>query len=215
MKVLLIDDHELFRDGMRYVLTKLDDNTQVFESCSYEEALPIIQNHQDFDLILLDLGLPGISDIDALKAIRNESPSSPVVILSSNNDGKKVQEILALGAQGYIPKSTNTKVLLNSLKLVLAGGIYIPPEILSQIEVNVVDQKTENNEETSSPLTPRQHDVLEKLTHGLSNKEISTNLSMAEPTVRVHVAAIFKAFDVTNRTSAVHLALQKGWVIIK
>jgi len=215
MKVLLIDDHELFREGMRYVLAKLDNDTQIFDSNSYEDALPVIQNNPDFDLILLDLSLPGLSDIDALKAIRIEAPSTPVVILSSNNDGKKVQQLLELGAQGYIPKSTNTKILINSLKLVLAGGIYIPSEILAQIKESADQTISEQADSPNTQLTPRQFEVLGKLTHGYSNKEIGLNLGMAEPTVRVHIAAILKALNVTNRTRAAHVALQKGWIKVK
>jgi len=215
MKVLLIDDHELFRDGMRYVLTKLDKNTQIFDAGSYEDALPIINTHQDLDLVLLDLGLSGLSDTDALKALRLELPSTPVVIISSNDDGNKVQEILDLGAQGYIPKSTKAEVLISSLKLVLSGGIYIPPEILLRMDKKNESNVSVNDEIVETPLTPRQFEVLGKLTHGLSNKEISTQLNMAEPTVRVHVAAIFKALDVSNRTKAVHLAIQKGWVRVE
>lgn len=215
MKVLLIDDHELFRDGMRYVLAKLEENTQVFDTGSYEDALPIIENNQDLDLILLDLGLPGLSDIEALKALRLELPSTPVVIISSNDDGNKVQQILNMGAQGYIPKSTPAEVFINSLKLVLTGGVYIPPEILLRMQKGTKQTDNHPTNKTNmedTPLTPRQLEVLEKLANGLSNKEISRELSMAEPTVRAHVAAIFKALDVSNRTRAAHLALQKGWV---
>ncbi|MCK4707744.1 MAG: response regulator transcription factor [Gammaproteobacteria bacterium] len=214
MKVLLIDDHELFRDGMRYVLSKLDENIQIFDSSSYEDALPVIKDNQDLDLILLDLGLPGLSDTEALKALRIESPSTPVVVISSNDDGHKVQQILDMGAQGYITKSTNSDVLVSSLKLVLAGGIYIPPEILARLG----DKPGNNNSQsikTDSQLTPRQLDVLAELTHGYSNKEIGVKLGMAEPTVRVHIAAILKALDVSNRTRAAHIALQKGWVTIE
>lgn len=209
MKALLIDDHSLFRDGMQLVLIKLDANMLIFNASSYEEALPIMSENPDLDLVMLDLGLPGLSDLDALKAIRNELPLTPVVVMSSTDDGSKVQEVLKLGAQGYIPKSTAAAVLLPSLKLVLAGGIYIPPEIISQLG-QVVDHKI--IEQADTPLTPRQHDVLGKLTHGYSNKEIGKLLNMAESTVRVHIAAILKVLNVSNRTRAAHLAVQKGWV---
>ncbi|MCK5336593.1 MAG: response regulator transcription factor [Gammaproteobacteria bacterium] len=212
MKVLLIDDHELFRDGMRYVLKKLDDNIQVFDTSSHEKALPIINENKDLDLILLDLGLPGQSDTAALKSLRLKAPSTPVVIISSNNDGHKVQQILDLGAQGYIPKSTCTEVLISSLKLVLAGGIYIPPEILARIQ-KTTDKPDNSKPETSNiQLTPRQLEVLGKLTQGYSNKEISLKLGVAEPTVRVHIAAILKALNVSNRTRAAHIALQTGLI---
>ena len=210
MKVLLIDDHDLFRDGMQLVLAKLDSDIQIFSANSYEEAVPLINENPDLDLILLDLGLPGVSDIEALNAIRNAIPATPIVVLSGNDDGAKVQEILNLGAQGYIPKSTKSEVLIRSLKLVLSGGVYIPPEILSQY--GNVQIPTTNVETNESPLTPRQQEVLGKLIHGYSNKEIARLLDMAESTVRVHIAAILKALDVSNRTRAAHLAVQKGWI---
>lgn len=212
MKVLLIDDHELFRDGMRFVLAKLDDGTQVFESCSYEEALPVIAEHQDLDLILLDLDLPGLSDNNALKAIRSTLPFTPVVVITSNDDGHKVQQMLDSGAQGYIPKSTNAEILISSLKLVLAGGIYIPPEILARINNKPARTEEITVSANDIKLTPRQRDVLQKLAHGLSNKEISVELGMAEPTVRVHIAAILKAFNVSNRTRAARIASQMGLI---
>lgn len=215
MKVLLIDDHELFRDGMRYVLSKLDNNIQIFDLCSYEDALPVIENNPELDLILLDLDLPGLSDTDALRALRLKSPSTPVVVISSNADGHKVQQVLDLGAQGYIPKSTNSDVLVSSLKLVLSGGIYIPPEILAQLASHSSTTKSTTPSNVENPLTPRQRDVLTELVNGSSNKEIATHLGMAEPTVRVHIAAILKALDVTNRTRAAHDAIKKGWVAVE
>ncbi len=225
MKVLLIDDHDLFRDGMQLVLAKLESDIKVLSTDSCENALPLMEENQDLDLILLDLGLPGLSDIDALKAIREKLPAVPVVVLSGNHDGAKVQEILNLGAQGYIPKSTSADVLIRSLKLVLSGGIYIPPEILSQLG-QVTNHRSSDNADVSSlahrasdkietPLTPRQNEVLGKLVHGYSNKEIGRLLDMAESTVRVHIAAILKEFNVSNRTRAAHVAVQKGWIIVE
>lgn len=215
MKVLLIDDHALFRDGMQLVLAKLDEAIQVFNAGSYEEALPVINENLDLDLILLDLGLPGLSDIDALKAVRKKIPLAPVVILSSNDDGAKVQQILKLGAQGYIPKSTSAELLIRSLKLVLSGGIYIPPEILSQLGNDANNPVNNKPKVIDTPLTPRQHEVLAKLIHGYSNKEIGRLLDMAESTVRVHIAAILKALNVSNRTRAARVAVQKGWVTVE
>lgn len=196
---------------MQLVLTKLDDAIQIFDANSYEDALPIINENIDMDLILLDLDLPGLSDTDALKAVREKLPLTPVVVLSGNDDGEKVQEILNLGAQGYIPKSTNADLLISSLKLVLSGGIYIPPEILSLTDVKSDAPASNKPEILDTPLTPRQLEVLGKLIHGYSNKEIGKLLDMAESTVRVHIAAILKALNVTNRTQAALVAVQKGW----
>lgn len=215
MKVLLVDDHNLFRDGMQLVLAKLDDNVETIGASNYQEALHLIIENPDLDLILLDLGLPDIDDVEALKSIRSKLPSTPVVILSSNNDGRKVEQMLKIGAQGYIPKSTSAELLIRSLKLVLSGGIYIPPEILSQRSIKSDKPVNDNAELTIPQLTPRQLEVLQKLTHGNSNKEIGKLLNMAESTVRVHIAAILKALGVSNRTRAVHAALQKGWVTVE
>jgi len=216
MKVLLIDDHGLFVDGMQLVLAKLEPNIKVLDACSYEKALPVMRENPDLDLVLLDLGLPGLSDIDALKAVRSELPATPVIVLSSNDDGAKVQQILSMGAQGYIPKSTSAEVLIRALKLVLSGGVYIPSEILSQFKNQPNnDVNSEPKTMESSPLTPRQQEVLGKLIHGYSNKEIGKLLDMAESTVRVHIAAILKELNVSNRTRAAHLAVQKGWITIE
>ena len=215
MKVLLVDDHSLFRDGMHLVLTRLDENLQVFDASSYSEALPYIKENPDLDLILLDLGLPDISDINALEKIRKMQPSTPVVVISSNDDSSKVEQMLKIGAQGYIPKSTSAELLINSLKLVLSGGIYIPPEILSRQSTSSTNPYPKTVDTSDAPLTPRQLNVLQKLAHGNSNKEIGQLLNMAESTVRVHMAAILKELGVSNRTRAVHIALQKGWVTVE
>lgn len=199
---------------MQLVLTRLDDNLQIFDASSYKEALPYIKENPDLDLILLDLGLPDIDDTSALKQIRKMLPSTPIVVLSSNDEASKVEQMLKLGAQGYIPKSTSAELLINSLKLVLSGGIYIPPEILSPRLPNSDRPEAGRSNSTHPSLTPRQMDVLQKAAHGNSNREIGILLDMAESTVRVHMAAILKALGASNRTRAVHTALQKGWVAV-
>ena len=201
------------------VCSGMGADVRVFNAASYEEALPLLNENPDMDLILLDLGLPGLSDVNALKAIRGAFPSVPVVVVSGNDDGGKVQQILSMGAQGYIPKSTHADLLIRALKLVLSGGVYIPPEILAQRategECAVCNgSHAEKNTDKANTLTTRQLEVLERLACGHSNKEIAQQLEMAEPTVRVHVAAIFKALNVTNRTQAVHAALVNGWVAV-
>ena len=212
MKVLLIDDHDLFVDGMHLVLARLDAKIQIFDANSCDEALPLIQDNPDIDLLLLDLGLPDITDVDALKLLRNRLPAAPVVVLSGNDDACKVHQMLNLGAQGYIPKSTRSDLLISALNLVLSGGIYIPSVVLSQETGDL--KKTQDNkiDKADIPLTSRQFDVLHELIHGKSNKEIGKILNLAEATVRVHMAAIFKALNVSNRTRAVNVAIQKGWV---
>lgn len=215
MIILLIDDHDIFRDGMQFVLTKLDNNVTILNAGSYEEALPLIKKTQDLDLVLLDLGLPGLSDMAVIEAVRCELPSTPLVILSTDKDADKVQQALSLGAQGYIPKNTNAEVLISSLKLVLSGGLYIPPEILTRLENKSNYHEKQLNKAIDTPLTARQLEVLEELVFGCSNKEISIKLQIAEATVRAHIATILKTLNADNRSRAVHTALQKGWVSIE
>ncbi|MDH5354170.1 MAG: response regulator transcription factor [Gammaproteobacteria bacterium] len=214
MKILLIDDHDLFRDGMHWVLAQLDNNLQIFDAGNYEEGKSCIDENPDLDLILLDLGLPEMTDIEIFKAIRADLPATPIVVLSGNDDRAKVQEMLNLGARGYIPKSTNAELLINSLRLILAGGFYIPREALPSQDTATEELVTDQSYLADAPLTPRQQDVLQRLVHGDSNKAISAKLNMSVSTVRVHIAAILKELDVSNRTQAVHAALQKGWTTV-
>jgi len=213
MKILIIDDHALFRDGLLLVLEGLGADIKTLEAGSYEAAKIIIDEENDIDLVLLDLGLPEISYIDALLAIRQQLPDSLVVILSGAEDHRMIERALHHGARGYIPKSSSAKIILNALQLVISGGIYIPPEILQNNSAGISTDITDENDPGDN-LTPRQRDVLQQLADGKSNKDIGKVLNLTESTVRAHVAAILKAFDVSNRTQAVRHAMQKSWLKI-
>lgn len=213
MKILMIDDHALFRDGLLLVLEGLNTDIETFEAGSYESAKEIMDEHNNLDLILLDLGLPGISYLDALLAIRQQSPDSLIVVLSGTEDYRMVEQALQHGARGYIPKSSPAKIMLNALQLVIAGGIYVPQQILQNKAIEL-DSQPANSGSTDHKLTARQCEVLHKLAEGKSNKQIGAVLNLTESTIRAHVAAILKAFNVSNRTHAVQHAMQNGWVKI-
>ena len=208
MKILIIDDHALFRDGLLLVLDGLSTNIEALEAGSYESAKNIMDEHSDLDLILLDLGLPGISYLDALLAIRQQVPDTLVVVLSGTEDHHMVEQALEHGARGYIPKSSPSKIILNALQLILAGGTYVPPQIL-QKNNDVLDRPSLNHNHN---LTSRQNDVLVELAKGKSNKDIGKALDLTESTVRAHVAAILKTFNVSNRTQAVQYASKNGLI---
>lgn len=211
MKILLIDDHALFRDGILLILEGLNTHIETFEAGSYESARIIMDEQNDLDLVLLDLGLPGISYIDALLAIRQQLPDTLIVILSGTEDHRMVEQTIRQGARGYIPKSSPAKIMLNALRLVISGGTYVPPQILKNNTIDGI-RTTGINEELDMKLTPRQCDVLHQLAEGKPNKEIAKVLNLTESTVRAHVAAILKSFDVSNRTQAVQYASQKSWL---
>ena len=212
MKILIIDDHALFRDGLLLVLEGLNSSIETFEAGSYESAKEIMDDHPDLDLILLDLGLPGISYLDALLAIRQQTPDSLIVVLSGTEDHYMVEQALQHGARGYIPKSSPTEIMINALQLVIAGGTYVPPQILQNNNTSS-DEQVFSRHQSNDKLTPRQNEVLRELAEGKSNKDIGRALDLTESTVRVHVAAILRAFNASNRTQAVQYATKNNLIM--
>jgi len=206
MKILLIDDHPLFIEGIRNVLLQLNDEVGIQTSGSCEEALELTREDDDYDLVLLDLNLPGMSGLEGLQLLRHQLPATPIVLLSASEDRNKVLNAIELGAKGYIPKSSSADIITNAIQLVLSGGVYLPMAVLDT--VNSAPQKNSNTE--GQTLTPRQIQVLRLLADGLSNKAIGNHLEMAENTVRVHVSAILKFLEVKNRTEAGVAAVKMG-----
>jgi DNA-binding NarL/FixJ family response regulator len=216
MKFLVVDDHTLIRDAMRGVLKDLRGDAIVLEAASSAQAMDVVREHADLALILLDLQLPDRDGIEALKDLREHYPAISVVMLSAFNDRDNVVRALDNGAVGFIPKTNSREVLLSALRLILAGGTYIPPEILT-IGPAAIATPDEGAAATKRPspaelgLTERQVDVLALMMEGKSNKLICRALDLAEPTVKNHVSAILKALGVTNRTEAVLAVAALGW----
>jgi len=216
MKFLIVDDHALIREAMRGVLRELQGDATVLEAASCRQAMTLIQQHTDLSLILLDLMLPDQDGFEALAELREHYPAISVVMLSAFNDRDNVVKALDGGALGFVPKTESRDVLLGALRLVLAGGIYIPPDILSRASVApIVPSQTVSTGRRPSPaelgLTERQVDVLALMMQGKSNKLICRALDLAEPTVKNHVSAILRALGVTNRTEAVLAVAALGW----
>jgi DNA-binding NarL/FixJ family response regulator len=216
MKILLIDDHVLIRDAMRSVLRELDDRAESLEAESGRQAKDLLVQHPDVSLILLDLRLPDRDGLEMLAELRVNYPGAAVVMLSAFNDRDNVVKSLDAGAQGFIAKTATRDVLLGALRLVLAGGIYIPPEILieSAAPPAQAPKSTEKLKPTDLGLTDRQMDVLALMMQGKSNKLICRRLDLAEPTVKNHVSAILKALNVGNRTEAVLTVAALGWTLL-
>lgn len=215
MKILLVDDHHLIRDGMRPVLERLaadgsGEAIEVFEAETFEAAVDLATRHDDLDLVLLDLRLPGVTHFEALDGLRERFPALPVVLMSGDDDPDLVRGAIERGALGYIPKSSTSEVLLNAIRLVLSGGTYLPPEAIGRH--SRAAPAAANPEEIAARLgiTPRQADVLALLLAGKSNKVISRDLNLAESTVKNHIAAVFRALDVTTRVQAVLAAAKLG-----
>jgi DNA-binding NarL/FixJ family response regulator len=215
MKFLLVDDHVLIREALRGVVRELDADAAVLEAARWGEASRLLKEHPDVTLVLLDPGLPDREGLAALAEARMRHPKVPVVILSANSDCNEVERALGLGAVGFIPKSGERDVMLSALRLVLSGGVYIPPQILTRSEAPAL---TVRRNAVPSPILPadlgltaRQVDVLSLMRHGMTNKAICRELKLAEATVKNHVTAILKALNVTNRTAAVVRVGELGW----
>jgi DNA-binding NarL/FixJ family response regulator len=215
MKILVVDDHALIRDALRGVLKKLDRRADVIEAPDGRAAIEAIES-QDLEsqdtvgLILLDLNLPDRNGLTVLAELRQRFPAIGVVVLSALQDRDNIKRALDLGALGFIPKSAPREVMLSALRLVFAGGIYIPQEALAHGEAQPrQDQPIVTPSEIG--LSERQLEVLALLMQGKSNKMICRTLNLMEPTVKHHVAAILRALKVTNRTQAVVAANELGW----
>lgn len=194
MKVLLVDDHALFRAGLRLLLGSLWPGVCVVEADTIAQAIERAQQHQDLDLCLLDLALRGDHGLDALQRIREHAPGVAVVVVSAADDLATVRACLDAGAMSFIAKSAPPETLTVALKRVLEGSVYLPAEMAGGAPAAPASGPT---------LTPRQFDVLRCLSRGLPTKLIARDLGLSEHTVKEYIAGLFQALGVHNRTEAV------------
>lgn len=206
MKILLADDHALFREGMRYVLQQLSDDVEILEAGNFQVAVNLAESHPELDMVLLDLHMPGSNGVESVDSFHQRYPDIPIVVVSGEEASANMEKAMNYGAAGFVSKSSNTQVMLGALKLVLAGGVYVPPEILHHASF------AEKRLPDGHALTRRQMEVLKYLCCGMSNKEIAAQIHLAEGTVKIHVAAVFHALNVNNRLEAVRVAEQLGLV---
>jgi DNA-binding NarL/FixJ family response regulator len=203
MKILVVDDHALFREGLCYVLNQLEDSVSILEASDYEGAFDVLAANPDLDLVLLDLHMPGKDGFSVLGASSQQYPAIPVVVLSASRERSDIQRVLAAGAMGYIPKESTGKLMLSAVRMVLSGGIYMPPEMAYNPPLEPTNQKVWS-------LTPRQLEVLSMIVQGLPNKVIASRLGIAEATINMHVTSILKSLGVSNRTQAAMAAQKLG-----
>jgi len=218
LKVLMVDDHALFRDGMRYVLQQLPEECEITEANNYHDGLEIAMAHPELDLALLDLNMQGSDGPISIKHFHHTCPQIPVVVVSGEEGRDIVEAVINFGAMGFVCKSSSSETMLGALQLVLSGGIYIPQQVLAtSIPLSVTATSAVYKEKRSRHLnqfglTQRQMLVLQHLALGMSNKEISDAINLAEGTVKVHVAALYQALHVNSRMEAVQLAKQLGLI---
>lgn len=216
MKVLIADDHTLFRRGLRLLLSKLYADVEVFEAADADGALQQANEQPDLDLVLCDLAMPGMEQLRGLQALAERLPRTPIVILSAISNPDDIVRTIENGARGYILKSASDETLRHALSLVLAGETYLPSEAFLDRQRRWVGTGGQGGlrlpaDNPLSTLTPRQRDVLTLLMGGQSNKEIARNLGLLESTVKAHVKIILNKLNVANRTQAAMVAADLGW----
>jgi len=201
VRILVVDDHPLMTDALRAALTRFDQRAEIESAADLENAFRLAATPPEFDLTLLDLGLPGCSGVEALQRYRKRFPELPVVVVSGASDGASIKAAVELGAMGFIPKTYPGPALLNALQLIVSGKIYVPVEAL---------QAEPAGSASIAGLSPRQTEVLSLMLKGMQNKVIARKLDIAENTVKQHVSAVMRALGASTRTQAVIAASRLG-----
>ncbi len=203
MKILIVDDHELLRQGLKSWLAQKNEPIEALEASDLESAIAAVHQQPDVDLVLFDLGLPGVSGLQALGAFRTAHDSVPVVVLSGLADEQTVLGALACGAMGFIPKTASMQVLKEALHIVLSNRVYLPGmPIRTKVRPTTVSLHLQER----SPhlqLTDRQKQVFKLILQGKPNKVIARDLGVAESTIKSHVRPILQALNVTSRVGAI------------
>ena len=207
MRILLADDHPLFREGVKPVLRKLHPQLDVVEAVDYPSAFAAMHRCGEVDLALLDLYMPGMAALDGVRRFRAAFPAIPVAVLSASEQTEDIQALLASGALGYITKASPSDTILAALRQILDGNIYVPPGLIDQAGETPPPARHAGHQ---SALTTRQIEVLRQLVKGMSNRQIGAALDVTEGTVKIHLAAIFRILKVNNRTEAVLIAQKMG-----
>ncbi len=193
-RVLIADDHPLYCDALRAVVPQACPGAQISEAGTQQDVLDAVGGRDPFDLVVLDLNLPGASGLSCLSALRRAAPGTPVVVVSAVDDPRIMHDVILGGANAYVPKSAPRQVLVNALQVILSGGSYMPSEVVAALR----DARSAPRED----LTLRQKRVLELLSSGQSNKTIARALGISEITVKAHVSAILRKLGVSNRVQA-------------
>lgn len=208
LKIILIEDHALVREGMAQLVRQLEDEVEVLEAATADAGTALLEQSPDLDMVVLDLSLPGMDGLSWLKIARRRFPAVPVVVVSAHDDSETIRKVMRDGASGFVAKASPTDRLLDSLSRVLAGEIVEPTKLpaypggIDHPGPTPVAPGPGRNRASDLGLSPRQAEVLRLLAKGKTNGEIGSLLGLTEGTVKIHVTAVFKALGVKNRTQA-------------
>jgi DNA-binding NarL/FixJ family response regulator len=203
--LLIADDHPLYRDALKGALSVAFTDLTILESGDLNSTVTTLESN-DVDLVMLDLHMPGSSDLFGFLHIQKTFPGLPIAVVSGTEDASLISKIVGLGAMGFIPKTASAKEIKEALTNMLEGDVWVPEAV--RLQIQDVDEKFSELAENVSSLTPSQYKVLCYMRDGLLNKQIGYNLEIAEATVKAHVTAIFRKLGINNRTQAVLIASQ-------
>jgi two-component system nitrate/nitrite response regulator NarL len=212
MKILIVDDHPIYRKGLIALLDQMEPDTALLQANDGAQALALIAENDDLDVVILDLVIPGMDGLRAIAEFGKIRPELPVIILSSSENPADVRSALANGALGYVPKSAAEQTLLSAIRVVLNGDVYVPPFVMVQIASTQAGALKSAARPDRPVLTDRQIEVLQRISTGQLNKIIAAELGLSEKTVKSHITAIFKALNVMNRSQAAAAGREAGLI---
>ena len=208
MKVLIADDHALFRDRISLQLEKINPDCIILQASNYNQALKFLESDKSIEMIVMDLDMPDMNWQEALKDLKAKAPLARFVVVSAGDDSAIIRKSLELGVSGFISKRSEAEVLYKALEVVLDGGTYLPPSILQPTGATVMQDRHASG--LKKGLTQRQNQVLNLVAQGLSNKQIAYEMGVSEATVKLHINALLRSVGATNRTQAVIMAQKMG-----
>lgn len=224
MHLLLIEDHTVVAEGLQFLLGEIDSTITVCRCTNLAEAKNTMQMQTPFDMVLMDLGLPDVSGLEGLHQIRAVYEDIPIVVLSGEENSEVIRSAINAGAMGFVPKSASSKILIAAMRLILAGGTYLPPQAYSSYapaasaagslprqEINHANRDALTGQ--NGRMTDRQLEILLKAVQGKPNKVIARETDLAEGTVKAHLSAAYKIINVNNRTEAVFKTAQLGFTM--
>ena len=222
IEILIVDDHPVFRQGLRDVL-ETDSSMKVTGEAADGEIAIELAHKTHPDVILMDINLPTINGLQVTRKIKGQLPDVQIVVITGYDDTEQVFHALRAGASAYCAKDTTPESLIRTIHAVKSGNYVVGEKVMSEEDLNVwLEQRVErrsggslsssDSEELFIPLSPREMEILEHVTRGLSNKEIAYKLGISHQTVKNHMTAILRKLRVDDRTQAAVYALQRGWV---
>jgi two-component system nitrate/nitrite response regulator NarL len=204
MKILHADDHSMFREGLGFFLKLLDTQVVPLEAGNFQSTLDKLALESPVDLLLLDLEMPGMNGLEGFYTIRRRYPDLPIAIVSGVSDARIIRTLLDGGARGYIPKLAGSEQLMDALRRILQGEIYLPGALFIPASQSAAEG------DKTSPLTSRQQEILPLLAEGMPNKQIAGALGVTEGTIKQHLKDLFRRLGARNRTQAVREARRLG-----